>query len=76
MRYGILKKPNTGHIKRAINGFPLESSFANLDINGKAYLFNKTIKNILSNFIPHETITLDDRDPSTLDKQPGQTFNQ
>ena len=76
MRYGILKKPNTGHIKRAINGFPLESSFANLDINGKAYLFNKTIKNILSNFIPHETITLDDRDPSALDKQPGQTFNQ
>ena len=51
------KKANTGHIKRAINGFPWERSFANLDINDKVYLFNKTIKNILSNFIPHETIT-------------------
>ena len=27
------------------------------------HLFNKTIKNILSNYIPHETITCDDRDP-------------
>ena len=42
------KKANTDHIKRAINGFPWERSFANLDINDKVYLFNKTIKNILS----------------------------
>ena len=27
------------------------------------HLFNRTIKNILRNFIPHETITCDDRDP-------------
>ena len=26
------------------------------------FLFNKTIKNIFSNFIPHETVTCDDRD--------------
>ena len=26
------------------------------------HLFNKTIKNILSNYIPHETFTCDDRD--------------
>ena len=32
-------------MKRAINGFPWERSFANLDINDKVYLFNKTIKN-------------------------------
>ena len=47
------KKANTDHIKRAINGFPWEVS----------YLFNKTIKNILSNFVPHKTITFDDKDP-------------
>ena len=57
------KKADTGHIKRAINGFPWETSFANLDINDKVYLFSKTIKNILSNFMPHETITFDHRDP-------------
>ena len=27
------------------------------------HLFNRTIKNILHNFIPHEVITCDDRDP-------------
>ena len=27
------------------------------------YLFNKTSKNILSNYVPHETVTCDDRDP-------------
>ena len=40
------KKANTDHIKRAINGFPWERSFANLDINDKVHLFNKTIRNI------------------------------
>ena len=38
------KKVNTDHIKRAINAFFWEKSFANLDINDKVYLFNKTIK--------------------------------
>ena len=27
------------------------------------HLFNRNIKNILRNFIPHETVTCDDRDP-------------
>ena len=31
-------------------------------------LFNKTIKNILSNYIPHETITYDDKDPHWFNK--------
>ena len=32
------------------------------------FLFNKTIKNIISNYIPHETITFDDRDPPWINK--------
>ena len=32
-------------------------------MNQKVHLFNQTIKNILCNFIPHETVTCDDRDP-------------
>ena len=35
----------------------------------KGYLFNKTIKNLLSNFMPHETITFDDRDPPWINSQ-------
>ena len=36
--------------------------FINIDVNEKVNLFNKTIKNIIRNYIPHETITCDDRD--------------
>ena len=31
-------------------------------------MFNKTIKNIMSNYIPHETIICDDRDPTWINK--------
>ena len=31
-------------------------------MNQKVHLFNQTIKNIICNFKPHETITCDDRD--------------
>ena len=33
------------------------------------YLFNKTIKNILSNYITHESITCDDRDPPWINNK-------
>ena len=31
-------------------------------------LFNKTTKNIIRNYIPHETITCDDKDPLWINK--------
>ena len=70
------KKANTDHIKRAINGFPWETSFANLDINDKVHLFNKTIRNILSNFIPYETITFDDRDMPWINNRVKHLINE
>ena len=70
------KKTNTDHIKRVINGFPWEMSFANLDINEKVCLFNKTIKNILSNFIRHETILFDNRDPPWINSQVKHLTNE
>ena len=57
------KKANVDHIRRAINGFQWEKSFQNMNVNDMVHLFNRTIKNILHNFIPHEVITWDDRDP-------------
>ena len=43
--------------------------FTNIDVNEKVkVLFNKTIKNITRNYIPHETITYDDRDPPWIIK--------
>ena len=57
------KKPNVDHIRKAINGLQWEKSFQNMNVNGMVHLFNRTIKNILHNSIPHEIITCDDRDP-------------
>ena len=57
------KKANVGHIRKSTNGFQWEKSFQNVNVNDIVHLFNRTIKNILHNFIPHETITCDDTDP-------------
>ena len=48
-------------IKRDISGFK-EKTFSTTNINEKVCLFNKTILNILSNYIPHETKKCDDKD--------------
>ena len=42
--------------------------FTNIDVNEKVNLFNKTIKNITRNYILHETITCNDRDPPCINK--------
>ena len=55
-------KANTDLIRRSVNEFSWENRFSNTDAKQKVYLFNETIKNILSNFIPHETIVCDDPD--------------
>ena len=38
-----------------------------MNVSDMVHLFNRTIKNILHDFIPHEIITCDDRDPSWID---------
>ena len=52
-------RANVDHIRKAINEFAWEKSFANNSVNEKVNMFNTTIKNILSNYIPHETITFE-----------------
>ena len=39
-------------------------AFANKQVDEKVFIFNKTILNILSNFIQHEVIVCDDKDGS------------
>ena len=62
------EKANVDHIRSSIDEFSWERCFANTSVNNKVYMFNKTIKNIMSNYIPHETITCDDRDPPWINK--------
>ena len=56
------QKPNIKNSRKAINQFPWAMPFTNIDVNEKVNLFNKTIKNIIRNYIPHEAITCDDKD--------------
>ena len=56
------KQANTEHIRQAITDFNWDKAFLNTNVNEKVSIFSSTIFNILSNFIPHETIVCDDRD--------------
>ena len=47
----------------------------NTSVNNKVHIFNKTIKNIMSNYIPHETIICDDRDPPWINKDMKQLIS-
>ena len=59
-------KINTDLIDRSIHEFSWESRFPNTVANQKVCLFSETIKNILSNFPPHEIIVCDDPDPPRI----------
>ena len=63
------REANTELIRRAIKEFNWERAFSNTSVNEKGDIFNRTILNILSNFIPHEIIVCDDKDPSWLNNR-------
>ena len=62
------KQVNTELVKRAISDFNWGIAFLNTNVVEKVSIFSFTIMNILSNFIPHETIVCDDNVPSWLNK--------
>ena len=57
------KLANSDCIQREIKNFDWEKAFLNVDVNKKVLLFNESILHIIRNFIPHEIVTCDDRDP-------------
>ena len=60
---------NTDLIRRAIDMFDWDRAFVNTNVNEKVFILNKTVLNILSNFIPQETVTVDDNDPLWFTKK-------
>ena len=54
---------NTRLIRRAIKEFNWEKALLNTSINEKVDIFNRTILSILNNFIPHEIILCNYKDP-------------
>ena len=63
------KEANAALIKRAVNNFIWKKAFSNPNINVKVSLFNKTVLNILNNYILHETIKCDEKDPPWFNSQ-------
>ena len=56
------------HIRGTIDKFSWGRSFENSSVNGKSNIFNITIKNIPSKYIPHETISCSDGTPPWINK--------
>ena len=57
------EKASVDHIRRSIDEFSWEWCFANTSVNKKICMCNRTIKNIMSRYIPYETTICDGRDP-------------
>ena len=64
---------NTDLVRRATDMIHWDRAFVNTNVNEKVFMLNRTIMNILSNFIPHKTVTVDDNDPSWFTKKKNLT---
>ena len=67
---------NNDLIRRSINEFDWDRAFANKHVDEKVLIFNKTVLNVLSNFIPHEVIVCDDKDPPWLNGKIKSLINE
>ena len=62
------KQANSELIRRAISKFNWDRAFLSTNVNEKVSILTSTVMNILTNFIPHETIVCDDKDPAWFNK--------
>ena len=60
---------NIEFIRQAIENFDWNGALENVSLNRQVSIFNNTILNMISNFIPHETIICDDRDPPWINSK-------
>ena len=57
------QQADTELIKRSLENFDWKNAFSNCNPNKQVYVLTKIVLNIMSNFIPNETMMVDDRDP-------------
>ena len=76
------REANTRFIRRASKEFSWERAFSNTNVNEKVDIFNRTVLNSLSDFIPHEIIVYNDKDRpwfnnkiKTLIQEKNATYN-
>ena len=70
------KQANIELIRRDIDNFDWNRALDHVSPNRQASIFNDTILNITSNFIPHETIICDDRDPPWINSKIKKVINE
>ena len=56
-------------ISKAIQGFEWDKTLLGKSTEEKASILTKAILNIMSNFIPNEIVTIDDRDPPWINNK-------
>ena len=56
-------------ISKAIQGFDWDKAFSDKSTDEKASILTKAILNIVSNFIPNEILTSNDRDPPWINNK-------
>ena len=56
------KEAKTNLIRRTLTHFNWERAFSNTNVYKKVRIFNKSVLNVLSNFVPYETILCDVKD--------------
>ena len=57
---------NIEAIRSSLNNIDWDRLFTNANVNRLVEIFNNCITNVFNNYIPHETITIDDKDPPWL----------
>ena len=63
------EKANTELIRRAIDQFNSLRALSDVNVDEKVYFFTKILLSIIQNFIPHEIIICDDRNPPWINKE-------
>ena len=62
------KKSNNDAIKRAIELVNWNSLFSHKNVHEQVAIFNQTLMNIFSNYIPNKFVTIDDNDPPWMNE--------
>ena len=70
------EKANPELILRAINECDWIRALSNVSIDKKVCYFTETLLNIIHNFIPHETIVRDDRNPPWMSSEIKNLINE
>ena len=62
------KKADSKSIRKALDSVNWERLFDQLDINAQVAAFNETILNVFQNYVPNKYITIDDKDPVSMNE--------